>query len=233
MPRMRSRPSSWFSPVAPGCLAARRGRGLALWRCLSRRPEGTGHPCSKNAARTTASGCRAVRRRSKRARHSGDHRPGCSQAAGDLSRCSGRLRSGRAVAKRRCRSAGLERRHALRPSREPGGSWRIGSAKPGVTLPAGGLVTLLGTNASVRAELAEMVIGLGTEAIGVPTSVAALVEGAVQTMFISKLKTVAIAMLVVCAMGYGAWAAVGEGGGPPQVSNATQQPRKLVRNAAG
>ena len=116
-------------------------------------------------------------------------------------------------------------------SREPGGSWRIGSAKPGVTLPAGGLVTLLGTNASVRAELAEMVIGLGTEAIGVPTSVAALVEGAVQTMFISKLKTVAIAMLVVCAMGYGAWAGVGEGGGPPQVSNATQQPRKLVRNA--
>ena len=102
--------------------------------------------------------------------------------------------------------------------------------KAGVTLPAGGLVTLLGTNASVRAELAEMVIGLGTEAIGVPTSVAALVEGAVQTMFISKLKTVAIAMLVVCAMGYGAWAGVGEGGGPPQVSNATQQPRKLVRN---
>ena len=85
--------------------------------------------------------------------------------------------------------------------------------KAGVALPAGGLAMILGTNAAVRAGLEEVALGLGTEAAGVSAPVAALVEGVVQSMFVCKLKTVAVAMLVVCAIGYGAWSA-GAGDGP-------------------
>lgn len=85
----------------------------------------------------------------------------------------------------------------------------------GLTLPAGGLVSVLGVPSAVSASVLQTTIELATGAatIGVSAPVAALTEGVVRSMAFFKFKTMTAVLFVACAVGFGAFAASGAGAG--------------------
>jgi RNA polymerase sigma factor (sigma-70 family) len=91
--------------------------------------------------------------------------------------------------------------------------------RAGLTLPAGGVAAVFGTGATADAVspglLGRVAAFVGkNSAVGVPAPVAALTEGVVRTMFLTKLKAAAVAVLATGAIGFGAWASAGVGDGP-------------------
>lgn len=104
--------------------------------------------------------------------------------------------------------------------------------KVGVTCPAAGVASVLGTAASVEARLADEVMNLASTASEVPASVAALTHGVISSRIAFKVKAVT-AILVASAVGFGAWAVVPGDGieGNKDTLNATAllgtQTRKL------
>jgi RNA polymerase sigma factor (sigma-70 family) len=87
--------------------------------------------------------------------------------------------------------------------------------KAGLTLPAGGIGTALGTADAVSAELLANTVrtavgsAAGTLAAGVSAPVAVLTEGVVRGMVLSKIKAVAVVVLAAGAIGFGVWSAAG------------------------
>ena len=92
----------------------------------------------------------------------------------------------------------------------------------GLTLPLAGVAAILGTSelaGGMSANLIELTVRAallsgGNLATEVSAPVAALTEGVVRGMFLTKLKTAMAAALAVGALGFGMWSATGAGDGP-------------------
>jgi hypothetical protein len=91
-------------------------------------------------------------------------------------------------------------------------------SKLGLSLPAGGLATVLGTETPVRAGLTNTVMELvtGAAAVGVPAPLAALTCGVVPSMLIAKMKFTVAVVLAAGVLGLSVWAAPGLSNGSGQ-----------------
>lgn len=90
--------------------------------------------------------------------------------------------------------------------------------KTGVALPTAGLAMVFGTIPPVRAGVLETVLSVTFAAAGVPASVAALTQGVATSMLVFKQKVLAVAMLMTCTIGFGAYCA-GSGDEPGSQPN--------------
>jgi RNA polymerase sigma factor (sigma-70 family) len=98
----------------------------------------------------------------------------------------------------------------------------------GLSLPVG-LAGVLATSETVSAGVIRTTIdlGTGTAAVGASGPVAALTEGVVRSMSLFQFKTMAAAVFVACAVGFGALAAAGTGTRAGAEAGAQDRPTQL------